>query len=65
MSLNGLFEPATTSLEEWKKRFSLYEDDIRNNYLFVQVRSPFLEEMCCENRAEGMSLGVLLDRDDG
>ena len=35
--MNGLFETSTTSVEDLKKRFSAYEDDIRNNYLFVQV----------------------------
>jgi hypothetical protein len=44
MSVNGLFDTGTTtSVEDWKKRFSLYEDDIRNNYLFVQVLSFSLE----------------------
>jgi hypothetical protein len=36
-NMNGLFETSTTSVEDLKKRFSAYEDDIRNNYLFVQV----------------------------
>lgn len=58
MALNGLFEPGTTSLEECKKRFSLYEDDIRNNYLFVQVCNPFLKYLRCEKYVRGDVLMV-------
>ena len=55
MSMNGLFEShaAVTSMEDWKKRFSLYEDDIRNNYLFVQVCFLCPESKCCEEAWKG------------
>jgi hypothetical protein len=36
-SINGGYDTTKSSMEDLKARFALYEDGVRDGYLFVQV----------------------------
>ena len=36
-SINGMYDTSSSSVEDLKTRFELYENGVRDGYLFVQV----------------------------